>query len=215
MIGLFVFDLDGTLVDSLRDLADAANALLVECGAPPLAHDAIGRMVGDGAAMLVVRTFAASGIPQPPDALNRFLALYEARLLCHTRPYEGIPETLQALASHVPLGVLTNKPLAATRRILHGLDLARYFPDDRVMGGDGPYPRKPDPTALCAIAAGAGVRPADAMLVGDSAIDWRTAHNAGTAICLVRYGFGFVGVPRDELAASDLVIDAPGELLAL
>src|SRR5262249_26976260 len=124
---LVVFDLDGTLVDSRRDLAEAANQLLQECGASPLAEDAIGRMVGDGAATLVARVFAAVPLPQPSDALPRFLAIYNARLLRFTRPYAGIPELLTALAPHITLAVLTNKPLAATRAILDGLDLATHF----------------------------------------------------------------------------------------
>ena len=127
----FVFDLDGTLVDSRRDIADAANALLVSCGAAPIAEEQIGAMVGDGAATLVARAFKASGIERPPDALERYLALYDARLLNHTRPYDGIPEVLEALGRRAALAVLTNKPIASTRRILDGLDLARHFPRGR------------------------------------------------------------------------------------
>ena len=94
---LIVFDLDGTLVDSLRDLADSANALLAACGAVPLEQEAIGRMVGDGAATLVARAFAAGGVEPPADALDRFLAIYNGRLLKHTRPYPMIAEVLAEL----------------------------------------------------------------------------------------------------------------------
>ena len=87
-------------------------------------------MVGDGAATLVARAFAAAGVEPPADALDRFLAIYNDRLLSHTRPYPGIPELLDALGARATLAVLTNKPLAATRRILGGLDLARYFAED-------------------------------------------------------------------------------------
>src|SRR5436853_270249 len=83
----------------------------------------------------------------------------------------------------------TNAPLASTRRILDGLALASYFPPDAVLGGDGPFPRKPDPTALRHLASHAGVSLDETLLVGDSAIDWRTARAAGVAVCLVRYGF--------------------------
>ena len=145
---LFVFDLDGTLVDSRRDIADAANALLVSCGAAPIPDERIGRMVGEGAAALVARAFNASGVEPPADALSRYLTLYDQRLLNHTRPYEGIPSLLEALGSRATLAVLTNKPIASTRRILDGLDLARHFPSDAVLGGDGPFARKPDPAAL-------------------------------------------------------------------
>src|SRR5712691_844767 len=125
MYRLYVFDLDGTLVDSRRDIAESANALLETCGARPLPEETIGRMVGDGAATLVARAFAAAGIERPTDALNRFLAIYDTRLLKHTRPYPQMPEVLEALGARAPLAVLTNKPLAATHTILCGLGLAR------------------------------------------------------------------------------------------
>src|SRR5436190_14171779 len=94
---LIVFDLDGTLIDSRRDIADAANALLESCGAPALPEERIGRMVGDGAATLVARAFDASGVERPPDALERFLQIYQRRLLVHTRPYPGMIDVLEAL----------------------------------------------------------------------------------------------------------------------
>ena len=156
-IRLFVFDLDGTLVDSLRDLSDSANALLAACGAQPLDEAAIGAMVGDGAATLVARAFSAAGLSPPDDALDRFLAIYETKLLDSTRPYEGIPEVLAALGARASLAVLTNKPRAATLRILAGFDLAAFFEDDAIVGGDGPFVRKPDPDALLQLCARAGV----------------------------------------------------------
>ena len=117
-------------------------------------------MVGDGAATLVARAFAAGGCPPPPDALARFLAIYNARLLKFTRPYERVDEVLEALEPRMPLAVLTNKPLASTRYILDGLDLARFFQPDLVAGGDGPLPRKPDPSGLNALCDRVGVDPA-------------------------------------------------------
>ena len=151
----------------------------------------------------------------PPDALERFLALYDERLLDHTRPYPHVSEVLDALGARATLAVLTNKPLAATRRVLDGLDLARYFPADRVVGGDGPLPRKPDPAGLLHLAEAAGVPPAEVVLVGDSAIDWRTARAADARICLARYGFGFESVPVDEMAPGEWVVDNPLELLKI
>jgi len=212
---LYVFDLDGTLVDSRRDLAESANELLRVSGAWPLPEEDIGRMVGDGAAVLVARMFAASGIAQPPDALARFLAIYDGRLLNHTRPYSGIRETLDRLIERAPLAVLTNKPIAATRRILAGLQLNGYFDASFVIGGDGPFPRKPDPSALRHLAAIAATTVASTLLIGDSLIDWRTARQAGTAICLARYGFGFGGIPRDALSPDDCIVDDPLALLAM
>jgi phosphoglycolate phosphatase len=212
---LVVFDLDGTLVDSRQDIAESANATLEAFGATPLSEDAIGRMVGNGAPVLVARAFEAAGAPQPDGALDRFLSIYDARLLEHTRPYPGMVDVLSALADRVPLGVLTNKPLHATRHILDGLDLKRFFPEDLTVAGDGPFLRKPDPAGLGHLIAVAGSSAAETVLVGDSIIDWRTAAAASARACLARYGFGWEGFPIDELSPEDWVIDRPGELLRL
>lgn len=212
-VTLIVFDLDGTLVDSRKDIADAANDLLAECGGDPLSDDAIGRMVGEGAATLVARAFSAAGVTQPPDALPRYLRLYDRRLLLHTRPYAGTDAMLAALRSGYTLAVLTNKPISATRHILAGLDLARYFDDSLVLGGDGPHARKPDPEGFLRVAAACGMSVDRALMVGDSVIDWRTARAAGASACVARYGFGFHGFPTAELEPRDLMIDTPAELI--
>jgi phosphoglycolate phosphatase len=214
MIRLVVFDLDGTLVDSRRDLADAANRTLAAFGAPALAEESVGRMVGDGVAALVERAFRAAGREAPPDALDRFLAFYQTRLLEHTRPYAGVPEVLAALAPRVGLAVLTNKPLAATRAILEGLQLARFFAPDRVLGGDGPFARKPDPSGLRHLMQAAGASSDATLLVGDSLVDWRTARAAPAQMCLARYGFGWESLAPDTLDDGlACAIDRPEELL--
>jgi phosphoglycolate phosphatase len=205
---LIVFDLDGTLVDSREDIADSANATLVSYGAQPLSEDAIGRMVGDGAPTLIARAFAAVGLARPADALDRFLSIYDGRLLNHTRPYAGIPELLAELTSRSTLAVLTNKPLAAARRILDGLDLSRHFESDRVVGGDGPFPRKPDPRGLTHLMASAGAAADATVLVGDSVVDWRTAGAAATRVCLARYGFGWEGFPIEQLGPDAWIVDS-------
>ncbi len=154
MIRFIVFDLDGTLVDSRRDLAESANALLAACGCATQPEAAIGRMVGDGAATLVARAFAAGGCPAAArcaGAVSRHLRSAAAEV--HASVPE-IDDVLAALEPRLPLAVLTNKPLASTRRILDGLDLARFFPPDLVVGGDGPLPRKPDPAGLQSSATG-------------------------------------------------------------
>jgi phosphoglycolate phosphatase len=212
---LVAFDLDGTLVDSLRDLAESANTLLAELGAAPLEEEAIGRMVGDGAATLVRRVLVAAGRPNHAEALARFLAIYNARLLKYTKPYPGVATLLAALEGRVKLAVLTNKPVDATRRILDGLDLARYFPADRVIGGDGPFPRKPDPTGLQWLAAAESAPMDRTLLVGDSPMDWRTTQSAGARICVARYGFGVAGFTVGDLGADEWGIDSPLDLLTL
>jgi phosphoglycolate phosphatase len=180
-----------------------------------LPDDEVGRMVGDGAATLIARAFDASHVARPPDALERFLAIYNEHLADFTRPYAGVRETLDALHGRAVLAVLTNKPAVPTRTLLEHFGLSAYFTPALVVGGDGPFPRKPDPTGLRHIMRTASVDQAATILVGDSLIDWRTARAAPTIICMARYGFGFSGFPADHLDDGDFTIDAPGELLQL
>lgn len=213
MVRLVVFDLDGTLVDSRQDLANAVNALLQERGAPPLPVEVVTGMVGEGAGLLVRRALIVSGLsPDSPGALERFLALYDARALDNTRAYDGIPEVVDQLANRARLAVLTNKPANATKEILAGLSLAPYFGD--VIGGDSPHGRKPDPAALLYLAAATSAAPDEVVMVGDSRIDLETARHAGTRLCLARYGFGF-GIADDLLRDDDLLADTPPDIFRL
>src|SRR5262249_61577754 len=109
----------------------------------------------------------------------------------------------------------TTKPLASTRWLPDGLALAQYFRHEAVIGGDAPFPRKPDPGGLRHLAERADVALTDPLLVGDSAIDWRTARAAPAPVCLVRYGFGFDGISADELGVEARVISTPNELTSL
>jgi phosphoglycolate phosphatase len=200
-----VFDLDGTLVDSVGDLAAAASELVTSLGGRPLSATEVARMVGDGAGVLVRRALAASELDVSiPDALARFLEIYDRRLLETTVAYEGVPEMLLLVSRQARLSVLTNKPLVPSRRLLEGLGLLHYF--HAVVGGDDPLGRKPAPSGFQSLVRGAEL----AVLVGDSPIDWQTAVNAGSDFVWARYGFGaarFEGVPD-----TPYVIDRPAEL---
>ncbi len=209
---LIVFDLDGTLVDSRRDLASAANALIRERGGEPLPEDAIGRMVGDGAAMLVRRALTAAGLPHDASSLPRFLELYDDRLLDTTLAYEGIPRVLSLLASDATIAVLTNKPLAPSQRILDGLGLSGVIA--QTIGGDSEFPRKPDPSSLRHLMEAFGASPRTTALVGDSWVDYETARGAGAAICLARYGFGYHGVDAARLDGAEAIVDRADEIPA-
>ncbi|MBI4887852.1 MAG: HAD-IA family hydrolase [Acidobacteria bacterium] len=209
---LIVFDLDGTLIDSRRDLAESANQLIEELGGAALGEEAIGRMVGEGAALLVQRALAAAGVDHTPAALQRFLDIYDGRLLTHTRAYAGIHEAVRAARRHARVGVLTNKPARASERILDGLGLRELF--DEVVGGDGPLPRKPDPASLLALMERAGAAPVQSLMVGDSVIDHETARRASVRCCLAAYGFGYDTFPRERLTGTDWVAHDPAELLA-
>src|SRR5260370_9175292 len=144
-----LFDLDGTLVDSVPDLAAAVNALLAELGRPALSRAQVTGMVGDGAAKLVERALAASGAGDTPlrAALDRFLALYEADPMHLTRPYDGVPAVLAELAAAGwGLGICTNKPERATRAVLAGLGLQPLLPPG--LRGDHRPPPQPHPRPL-------------------------------------------------------------------
>jgi phosphoglycolate phosphatase len=210
-----VFDLDGTLIDSRRDLADSANVMLAGYLAPPMAEDDIARMVGCGAETLVKRVLAAAGVDAAiAEALARFLAAYDERLTHHTRPYQGVPDLLEHLHRRdITMALLTNKPLAQTTAILETFRLSKYFRWS--VGGDGPWPRKPAPDGLHHLMTTASAGPAETVLIGDSSVDLQTARNAGVRICLARYGFGFAEVADSTLAGDELLADSPGEIASL
>ncbi len=207
-----MFDLDGTLVDSRRDIAESANEMLAALDAPPLDHDEVVRMVGEGARLLVSRVLAAGGVRADIDAaFARFSAIYDRRLADHTRPYPGVVAGLERLAERFTPAVLTNKPQHHTDRLLEALDLRRYFV--QALGGDTAQGRKPDPTGLTALIGAAGAVPAAGMLVGESWVDAETARRGGTRFCFAEYGFG--SVPPAGLREGELRIRDFEELQAL
>jgi phosphoglycolate phosphatase len=207
-----VFDLDGTLVDSLPDIAAALNGALGEIGAASLPLETVRSMVGDGSPVLVGRALAASGIAADrlADRHARFVALYEADPVARTVVYPGVSATLATLAADGRrLGICTNKLQGTTLAVLRGLGLAGYF--TAVLGGDAVPQRKPDPRHLLAVLAALGGGPADAVMVGDSENDIAAARGAGAASILVRYGYA--RAPLADIPA-DRQIDAFGELPA-
>jgi phosphoglycolate phosphatase len=210
-----VFDLDGTLIDSRQDLADAANALLAQHAVPPLPVPDVVRMVGEGARTLVARVLERAALRVDLDAaLAAFLEAYDARLANHTRAYDGIRAALAALtAAGCRLSVLTNKPQHATDRVLEALDLRTPFA--AVIGGDTALGRKPEPRGLLTLIAEAGSAPGETVMVGDSWVDVHTASAAGVEACFVTWGFGYESVDAATRATVRWVIHAPGDLIAL
>jgi phosphoglycolate phosphatase len=205
--GLVAFDLDGTLVDSATDLAAAASALTVELGGRPLTRAQVVQMVGEGAALLVRRALSAAGLDDDtPGALDRFLALYDERLLDTTRLYAGVRDVLDRLEPLVPLAVVTNKPTAPALRVLDALGVRHHFID--VIGGDGVWPRKPDPAGLRSLRVYADGGPV--VFVGDSPIDAETAARGGSPFVLAAYGFGAAAF--DDDAPTAFLAAAPDDL---
>lgn len=184
---ILVFDLDGTLVDSARDLAESIGELLQHYGSAPIPLAEVIEMVGEGAPVLVRRALARAGLTAAPDAaLAQFLKIYDRRFLDHTVAYPGIVESLSLAVHRGPLAVLTNKPLGPSIGILEQLGLRGFF--TRVIGGDSEYGRKPDPTGLLALQALAPGEPL--VMIGDSPTDYQVAVNANCPFVFARFGFG-------------------------
>jgi phosphoglycolate phosphatase len=208
---LVVFDLDGTLVDSRQDLANSANQLVAERGGTPLSLEAVTAMVGEGAALLVRRALqAASLAPHDPDALPRFLAIYDERLLETTVLYPGVLEAVRAARLGARVAVLTNKPRHHSERLLAGLGVRDLF--DEVVGGDNPHGRKPAPQALTELMSAIEAAGEDTLMVGDSLVDLETAQAAGARCCLVSFGFGYARIPTDRLPGSEWIVDSGSAL---
>jgi phosphoglycolate phosphatase len=206
-----VFDLDGTLVDSAADLCGVVNQMLKRHGRMELDLEEIRKMVGDGAAKLIERGFAAQGLPAPlPDLTKEFLALYEQRLAAETRPFPGVVSTLEKFqAAGLQMGVCTNKTTHLSRRLLDELDMTRFF--SAIVGGEGPT-RKPDPQHLRTTIEALKAREATTLMVGDSRNDVAAAKAAGVEVVAVT--FGYTTIPPRELGA-DKVIDRFDELAAI
>lgn len=204
-----VFDLDGTLVDSLTDIANAANHVLTQLGLAPLSIDVVRSYIGDGARVLLQRALGERYQSRVDEALALFLPRYTQHLLDHTRTYDGIPEALAELSmAGVVLTVLTNKPEGMARAILQGLDLAGYF--TIVVGGDSLPQKKPDPAGLHHIRKLSGAAPATMLLVGDTPVDLVTARAAQVAFCGVGWGFAPAAL---EASGDSALIEAPAALL--
>lgn len=201
---LAIFDLDGTLVDSVDDLAEAVNHALARVGLPPRTRDEVRSFIGDGARVLLQRALGPHADRLEP-ALAAWRAHYAAHLLDATRPYAGIPEALAGAGR--TLAVLTNKPAPMAVRILEGLGLAPRFA--AVVGG-GDAPPKPDPAGARGLLARLGAQAQDAVLIGDSPVDAATARNAGIPFVAVTWGL----VPRDALVSAGAVhlVDRPEQL---
>jgi phosphoglycolate phosphatase len=198
---LLVFDLDGTLVDSQRDLADAVNATRAWMGLGPLPPVTVAQYVGNGAPVLVQRALPDAGQEDWSRGLKYFLEYYRDHMLDSTVLYPGVREALDQLhAEHIPLAVLTNKPIRFTLQMLEGLGIDLHF--FRVYGGNSFPEKKPDPAGLNALVAESGADRARTIMVGDSSVDVDTARNAGVQACGVRWGFQpetFVSSPPDFL----------------
>lgn len=211
-IRLLVFDLDGTLIDSVEDLCATVNAMLVHFGRAPLSRRVIASYVGDGASWLVRRALGNPADEQLLEsALAFFLDYYSDHKLDHTQVYPGVLDALETLRRNAdgairPMAVLTNKPAGASISICDALELSPYF--FRIYGGNSFPTKKPDPSGLNELIKEAGVRADETLMFGDSAVDMLTARNAGAWSVGCSYGLA----PQMLRAASpDCLVDSASE----
>ena len=184
-----IFDLDGTLVDSAADIAEAVNRLFDALQLPRVDDALVRGWIGDGVAALVATALAHHGSEEPLQrALPLFMVGYHDCLLRSPRLYPGVAPALQALQqAGVPLAICTNKPVELVPPLLQHLGIAGFF---AVIIGGGSLPqRKPDPAPLLASAAGLGVAVPQCLMVGDSGTDHAAALAARMPVALVRYGY--------------------------
>jgi phosphoglycolate phosphatase len=195
---LVIFDLDGTLVDSVPDIAWSLNATLAEAKLPPLSIEEVTRLVGDGAARLVERALPPSeGARDPAPLLARFVANYAGHVCVSSRLYPGVTELCDALSgAEIAAAVLTNKPRALARQLLEALGIADRF---RAIAGDGDgFPRKPDPAAALSIITGIGAERERTVIVGDGLPDVRVAHAVPCPVIAASWGYSPVAALRAE-----------------
>ena len=199
MIQLIIYDLDGTLIDSRQDIANAVNWTLQELGLGELPGERIRSFVGNGVQNLMQRALKdvvvrkqreenkAHSLPSLSRSIKLFRQRYGEHLLDHTRLYPSVRKVLEFFKDRKQ-AVITNKPEEFSIKILQGLGVDSYF--FRVLGGDRGLPKKPAPEPVLEILRQAGVPTEEAILVGDSATDVETGRNAGVKTLAVTYGFG-------------------------
>lgn len=210
---LVIFDLDGTLIDTIADLGTAVNHALTLHGLPQHTIEEYKYMVGNGVRNLVWRAMPESlkGDTQLLDALLAdFLKYYQAHITDHSRPYDGMPQLLSDLQREgIKMAVASNKFIAGTQALID-----RFFPDIRfvsVLGGREGVPLKPDPQVVAEIVKAAGARVEETVMVGDSATDTSTASNGGIRSIGVTWGFR----PEDAARTADYVADTVEQLRSL
>ncbi len=209
-VNLIIFDLDGTLIDSLPDLADATNHMLASLGRSSIGQDGVRRLVGQGARRLVERALAGASEDEINRGLDLFLDYNLRHIADRTALYPGVPETLDALKGRgMRMAIISNKNVALCREVVTVLGIDRYF--DEVLGADSLPFRKPSPEPVLKLLADFGVSPERAALVGDSIDDMAAAKGARVSTVGCTWGYG----EPAELADADYRVGGFEELLEI
>lgn len=211
MTRLILYDLDGTLAETLQDIAAAVNHVRGRFSMPILPTPEIRRAVGQGMHELMAQCLKTTDSARIEEGVRWLRAYYGEHLLEHTRLYPGAREVLEYFQSRLQ-GVITNKPEDFSRRILDGLEVSRFFVE--IIGGEAGYPHKPDPTGVLALMRRWEVAPHETLFVGDSLIDVETARRAEVGI-VVALTHGFSEESELRLANPHFVLSGFNDLLML
>ena len=209
-----LFDLDGTLLDTLKDIGNAANRVLAGKGFPTHELDAYRYFVGNGTAMLINRALPVENRDDDVihSCLTEFLEDYGRNWNVKTKPYEGIPEMLDALNDRrLKMAILSNKPHEFTKQC--ATELLSNWNFDVVIGQRNGTPPKPDPAGALEVAKLLNILPAEFLYIGDSGVDMKTAVASGMFPVGVLWGFRSMGELKDN--GSLALVDCPSEILSL
>lgn len=208
-----IFDLDGTLVDTAMDLSLALSHAVSPWGLGPFGPEETKPLVGEGLELLIRKALSPLGEQgvdaNSEEATERFVAHYTENLTTHTRPYDGVAETLPKISVSFGLAVLSNKRTSMCKAILRNFGLERHF--RLIAGGDAVPEKKPSPKAVLHVLDTLGALPGETVFVGDSITDIESAHGAGILSIAVTYGFR----QRETLVESDRMVDSFPELVPL
>jgi len=205
-IKAIIFDLDGTLIDSVTDLANSVNHALAEVGLPVHTREEIRGYVGDGVQQLIKRALGRDHLEKFEQVFAVFMDHYDLHCTDNTVLYPGVAETLPLLAENYSLGVLTNKSMRFSVKILQTLGIDSYFKE--VLGGDSLPTKKPDPAGIFFLAAKWHLTPDQILMVGDHATDIEVGSRAGCKTVFINGGIG-----DTRGLTSDIAIDSFAELM--
>lgn len=215
MYRLCIFDLDGTLTDTLDSLTFSVNETLKEMGLPPMTADKCRQFVGNGARVLMEKSLLEAGeadLGRLDEAMRIYGRIFDANCTYHVIPYQGIPELLTALRQEgVNLAVLSNKPHRQAVHVVESIFGRNVF--RHIQGQKENIPRKPDPKAALQIAEELGISPEDTVYIGDSEVDIATGTNAHMKTIGVTWGFRGRAVLLE--AGAEQIADSPEEIMKL
>lgn len=209
-VGAILFDLDGTLVDSLEDLTDAANHMRAAFGHPLLDSSTVRGMVGKGSRNLVQQALATDSAELIDQGLQLFTSYNRDHIADKSSLYPGIRETLQQLADQgLPMAVVSNKNESLSRLVLETLKIDHFF--STICGGDTFPERKPSPLPLIRVTNYLGIAPDETVIVGDSSNDIQAGRQAGITTIGCTWGYG----GPDELQQADFLADSCGQIAGI